>query len=346
MIGALVLALVSATSDAASFSGTQPQLAGSGRRVGLVFGREGGLYFASSQDGGRSFGAPVALPDTGRLHLGNRRGPRVALVDKTFVVTAIVGRDRDDGDVLAWTSSNDGRSWTGPSRLNGVVASAREGLHGMASGAGLVAVAWLDLRGPGTRVFAAVSRDRGASWSQDFLAYEAPSGSVCECCHPSLAISGKGELAVMFRNHVGGSRDLYLVRSPDAGPQMGPAVKLGQGTWPLEGCPMDGGSVAFDGERGPVTAWRRDKEVFLARPGAAEERLGEGRDPVVAVTEDGATYAAWRQGRALLLSSSRSVGPRILAPEGQAPVLVALGHGSLVAAWQQDDRVIVAPVSP
>jgi len=347
MIGALLVTLMSVTPQTAvTMPGTQPQMTAVGRRVGLVFGREGAVYFASSRDGGRSFGEPAPLPRAGRLHLGHRRGPRVALVDGTYVVTAIVGNGREDGDLLAWRSADDGRTWIGPKHLNRVEASAREGLHGMASGGGLVAVAWLDLRGPGTRVYAAVSRDRGATWSEDFLAYASPSGSVCECCHPSVAVSAKGELAIMFRNHVGGARDLYLVRSAEGGPRAGPAVKLGQGTWLLDACPMDGGSVVFAGEGGPVTVWRRDKEVFLARPGAPEERLGEGRDPVVATAPDGTTHVVWRRGDGLVASTGPQPRPRVLAERGQAPVLLALGDGSLLAAWQQDERVVVAPVGP
>lgn len=346
MIGALLASLLAVTPETLVFPGTQPQLAAAGRRVGLVFGRAGVIFFAGSRDGGRFFTTPVALPVTGMLHLGKRRGPRVAVVDDAFVVTAIVGHGQGDGDLLAWRSTDEGRSWTGPTRLNRVEASAREGLHGMASAAGLVAVAWLDLRGTGTRVYGAVSRDRGATWSPDFLAYDAPSGSVCECCHPSVAVSDQGELAILFRNHVDGARDLYLVQSAKGGPEMGPAVKLGRGTWPLDGCPMDGGSVVFDGERGPVTVWRRDKEVFLARPGAPEERLGEGSDPVVGITGDGSTYAAWRQGQALVMASSRRDGTRVLAEKGGSAALVAVGDGSLLAAWQEDERVIVTPVSP
>ncbi len=346
MISVLLVTLLAVTPETVAFPGTQPQLAAAGRRVGLVFGRAGAIFFASSRDAGRSFTTPAPIPAAGRLHLGKRRGPRVALVDDAFVVTAIIGHGQGDGDLLAWRSTDDGHSWTGPTRLNRVEASAREGLHGMASGAGLVAVAWLDLRGAGTRVYAAVSRDGGATWSPDFLAYEAPSGSVCECCHPSVAVSEKGELAIMFRNHVESARDLYLTRSKDGGPEMGPALKLGRGTWPLDACPMDGGSVVFDGARGPVTAWRRDKEVFLARPGASEERQGEGRDPVLAATEDSTTHVAWRQGEALVMASSRRAGTRVLTEKGGSAALVALGDGSLLAAWQEDERVVVTPVSP
>jgi hypothetical protein len=335
--------LAAATPEAASFPGTQPQLAGAGRRVGLVFGRDNAIYFALSRDGGRTFGRPSAIPTAGRLHLGNRRGPRLALVDDTFVVTAIVGKGREEGDLLAWRSMDEGGSWTGPARLNAVEASAREGLHGMAAGGGLVAVAWLDLRGAGTQVYAAVSRDHGTTWSPDYLAYAEPSGSVCECCHPSVAVSAKGELAIMFRNHVGDARDLYLVRSTTAG-KAGPAVKLGRGTWPLDACPMDGGGVTFAGAEELVTTWRRATEVFLARPGAPEVSLGEGVDPVVAATEDGATYTLWRRGEGLVLAGSRQ-GLRTIAERGRAPVLLAPGDGSLLGAWQQDERVVVALLS-
>ncbi len=341
MISALLLVLLTATPEVASFAGAQPQLAGAGRRVGLVFGRDNAIYFALSRDGGRRFGLPAAIPTAGRLHLGNRRGPRLALVDDTFVVTAIVGEGREEGDLLAWRSTDDGRSWTGPARLNRVQASAREGLHGMAAGGGLVAVAWLDLRGAGTEVYAAVSRDRGVTWSPDYVFYAEPSGSVCECCHPSVAVSAKGELAIMFRNHVGGSRDLYLVRAAKGG-RPGPAVRLGQGTWPLDACPMDGGSVAFAGAGKPVTAWRRATEVFLARPGAPEVSLGEGADPALAATEEGATYALWRRGEGLVLASSGQQGVRRIVDKGRAPVLLFPGDGSLLGAWQQDERVVVA----
>lgn len=46
----------------------------------------------------------------------------------------------------------------------------------------------VDLRQRGTRVYATVSRDHGATSSADMLVYESPSGSVCECCHPAAGV--------------------------------------------------------------------------------------------------------------------------------------------------------------
>jgi len=344
MLQALTLALLLSAPTAAEFPGTQPQLAAADGRVGLVFGEGQAIFFAGSRDGGRTFSPPVAVPSQGRLALGRHRGPRVALTGGAVVVTAIMAAGRDDGDLIAWRSTDEGRTWSAPVRLNGVAASAREGLHGMAAAGDTVAVAWLDLRGTGTRIYTAVSHDGGATWSEDRLAYQSPSGTVCQCCHPSVAVSAKGEIAVLFRNAVEGARDLYLTRSGDGGRTFGPAARLGSGTWKLEACPMDGGGLAMDGRGAVLTVWRREADLFLARAGQPEERLGTGRDPVVAIGNEGTWWAAWRADEGLMIQDAKRAAPGRLAEGGQAPALLALSDGSLLAAWEREKRVFVAPV--
>ena len=189
-----------------------------------------------------------------------------------------------------------------------------------------------------------MSRDGGATWAEDRLAYRSPSGTVCECCHPSVAVSAKGEIAVMFRNAVEGARDLYLTRSGDGGRTFGPAARLGSGTWKLEACPMDGGGLAIDRGGPVVTVWRREADLFLARAGQPEERLGTGRDPVIAIGGDGTWWAAWRADEGLMIKDAKGAAPRRLAEGGQAPALLALPDGSLLAAWERENRVFVAPV--
>jgi hypothetical protein len=344
MNAALCLLLLVSAPVTAEFPGVQPQLAAAGQRVGLVFGQGQTIFYAGSHDAGRTFSAPVTLASQGLLALGMRRGPRVALTTGAVVVTGILGGGRDEGDLFAWRSTDEGRTWSKPARLNRVTAAAREGLHAMAAAGDVVAVTWLDLRAPGTRVFAAVSSDGGATWSEDRLVYQSPSGSVCECCHPSVAVSARGTIAVMFRNAIEGARDLHVTVSGDGGRTFGPAVKLGDGTWKLSACPMDGGALAIDSRGDVVTVWRRAKELFLARPGRAEERLGTGRDPVIAIAADGTSRVAWRGEAGLLLADPRRGEPKDLAEGGQAPVLLALADGSLLAAWEREKRVFVAPL--
>ena len=46
---------------------------------------------------------------------------------------------------------------------------------------------WLDTPGKGKRLMGARSDDGGATWSKNLIIYQSPDGTVCECCHPSVA---------------------------------------------------------------------------------------------------------------------------------------------------------------
>jgi len=349
----LLLLVPSVASPETSFPGRQPVIATNGQFVGLAMGRDDGVYFARSVDGGRSFSEPVKVAQPAKLALGLRRGPRIAIAWSSIVITAIVGERGNgaDGDLAAWRSTDEGRTWSPGVRVNDVAASAREGLHDLAAGGqDTLAVAWLDLRAKGTRIYTATSKDGGRTWSANRLAYESPTGSVCECCHPSVAISSSGELAVMFRNQIRSSaqagtatdavpiRDMYLTRAQRDG-SFAPAVKLGRESWPLAGCPMDGGDVTFDPNGEPVTIWRRENDVFLARPGEAEQRLGSGKNPVLAVGRN-VIYGAWTNSEGLVVQDVAGQ-PVATLPAARWPVLLASPDGSVLLAYEQDGQAFV-----
>ena len=127
--------------------------------------------------------------------------------------------------------------------------------------------------------------------------------------------------------------------SSDGGQTFAPAVKLGTGTWKLNACPMDGGGLTFlRAEPGkPVTVWRRDGALYLARPGAPEESLGEGRDPAVAATPRGPVIA-W-QSKAGLLVRRPGETPRILDAKGSAASAAAAPDGRFtVIVWESGSK--------
>lgn len=317
----------------ATFPGVQPQLAADGQRVYVAFGLKDTISVARSEDAGETFQPPVTLPVSGRLSLGMHRGPRVAATSSAVLVTAISGAKGGgaDGDVLLYRSTDRGTSWSTPVVVNDVAGAAREGLHAMsADSAGLVVVAWLDLREKGTRMYAAVSRDHGVTWAPDALVYASPSGSVCECCHPSIAIDAHGGVAIMFRNHVDGNRDMYVARSTSSGRFVN-AIKVGTGSWPLNACPMDGGGLAFSAD-GLVAAWRRDTDVFLTTPQAPERRLGAGRDPAIA-TAGAHVDVAWTGQSGVQLA--RDGRQPALAGAGRFPALLAFPDKTLLAVENQ-----------
>jgi hypothetical protein len=337
----MISSAVFAVAAAIVFTGVQPQLAAVGDRVFLTFGQGNVISLAESSDGGETFGRPSELLVPGKVSLGMRRGPRVAATNDAVLVAAVAGAKGGgaDGDVLLYRSTDSGRTWSASVVINDVPGSAREGLHAMAaSPSGLVVVAWLDLREKGTRIYAAVSRDHGATWSPDTLVYASPSGTVCQCCHPSIAISPDGRVSIMFRNSLAGDRDMYLAESKDAVAFL-PATKLGTGSWALSACPMDGGAVAFGGA-GVVSTWRREGDVFLATGRDPERRLGAGRDPVVGQFRD-RQDVAWSASDGVVLV--RDGGEPLSLGRGRFPSIVSLRDRTVIA-WEQEGQVMVRAI--
>jgi hypothetical protein len=309
----------------------QPQFAVGKGVVAMAFGSSASIYLARSADNGRTFDSPTKVADLPKLLLGRHRGPRVVMAGNTIVVSAIA----TESDLFAWRSTDGGRTWSRPVVINDKPTAAREGLHAMAADpAGHLAAAWLDDRLPGgKRLWGAFSNDGGATWSKNVQLHE---GTICECCHPSLVAVGNGEFAVMWRNKLDGSRDFYVRRIRDGQPA-GAATKQGEGTWKLEACPMDGGGIVQrNGEI--VTAWRREKEIYLARPGKPEAKLGPGQDVALAANSKG-EYAIWTNGRAIDALLPGSSTPAQISDTGAFPAIVALPDGAMLAAWEENGAI-------
>ncbi len=318
----------------------QPQAAiGADGSVHVVFGVGDAVQYARSANG-RTFEKPKLAFRVPNMPLGMRRGPRVTIAKDVIVVTAIggkVGKGRD-GDVLSWRSADNGTTWQGPVRVNDTADSAREGLHAMASGEdGSVWCVWLDLRDKKSEVYAARSIDSGTTWGPNLCVYRSPDGSVCECCHPSVAV-GKSGVHIMFRNSLAGNRDMYITSSADDGKSFAPASKLGHGAWSLDACPMDGGMLATTPAGSMQTVWRRDGNVYAAMAtDDPEEDLGQGQQPWIAANKQG-SFIVWTSGREgdLMLLQPGSRVPKTLARDARDPMVVASanGKGAIVSCWE------------
>jgi len=340
---AALLALGAATAGAeTTLPCRQPQLAAAGNSVYVACGTPTSILVARSDDGGHTFGSAATVATVTTLSLGMHRGPRIIALGDTLVVSAIareVGGGKD-GDLLAWRSTDGGRHWSGPARVNDVPAAAREGLHAMAAYGTTVAAAWLDLREKGTTLVVAVSTDGGAHWGPNVVAYRSPSGTICECCHPSLATDWSGRIVAMFRNAVDGGRDMYVVGSRDGGRTWTSGEKMGQGTWALKSCPMDGGAIAYDQRGNAVTTWRRDRTVYLATPGASDTVVGTGVNPTLAITTGG-PLVAWNSAEGLMLKQVDATATLVDA-QGRFAALVTTKDG-VVLAFERGAETVVRP---
>ncbi len=319
----------------------QPQaVVGADGAIHIVFGTGDAVCYCRSDDHGQSYSKPAQVFHVPNMSLGMRRGPRIAVSEKAIVVTAVggqMGKGRD-GDVIAWRSVDRGSTWQGPVRVNDAADSAREGLHAMAASEdGTVWCTWLDLRDRKSEIYAAKSPDAGATWEPNICIYRSPGGSVCECCHPSIAVSGQN-VHIMFRNSVDGDRDMYVTTSADGGQSFSAAVKMGHGSWSLKACPMDGGMLARATNGEVVTVWRRQGEVFYsALSGSSERILGTGQQPWVAFTGKGPVIAwtAARDGDLLIRIPGTTEG-RKLGGVARDPVVAAAlsGDGPVICCWE------------
>lgn len=319
------------------FPAKQPQLATDGGSLVMTYGRGHQLFVRRGSLAQADLGPEILVGERGKLSLGMRRGPRVAMLGQTVLVSAISGElgGGKDGDLWCYRSEDGGARWSEPVRINDVTGSAREGLHAMAAGGGIVYAAWLDLRAKGTRLYGARSKDQGKTWESNELLYQSPEETICQCCHPSLRVDAQGQVWFLFRNALVGNRDMYLGFLGRWG--TGKPAKLGEGSWLLNACPMDGGDLALAPDGKPVTVWRRDQEVFSARPGDKEVKLGAGKQPVVAYA--GSTMvAAWTEGRTLHYRAGDQQ-PQVLSTDASFVSLVPATNGKCFVAWESSSQL-------
>jgi hypothetical protein len=334
----------------------EPQLAASASLTALVYGAGNSIYAAISTNQGETFSKSVKIAESQVVPLTRHRGPRVVISRGAIIVTAVIGHVEAqgehshglpvDGDLFAWRSTDGGKTWSSGVRVNDVPAAPREGLHTLAADSnGNLFAAWLDNRDKGTRLYGAYSSDNGLSWSKNILLHESSDGTICQCCHPTAAFNGAGQLEVMWRNVLAGSRDFYLIRSASFDPRKPVAFsqpeKLGLGTWKINGCPMDGGGLAHDGAK-TLTAWRRVDDVYLAEPGRPEVKLGQGKDVALAAAS-GHVWAAWIKGNTLQLWNNGATED--IATNAAFPNLLALPEGGILVAWEDSGGISLRRIS-
>lgn len=310
--------------------GEQPQMTVDTKGViRLVFGDHDKIYYSTSTDQGKTFAHPVLVGKVNEMHLGMTRGPQLASSTDYSIVTAMDKK----GNIHSFKLTHKTGKWEKIQNVNDLDSSAPEGLMSISADAhnNFYAV-WLDLREDRKNNICFSMLKGNAKWSKNRFAYRSPESHVCECCKPSIVTKGK-TVSIMFRNWLEGSRDLYLITSSNGGETFSEAEKLGNGTWPLKGCPMDGGGLTIDSKNDIHTAWQRDGIVYYADPGKPEIKIGEGRS----VSMNG-RLVSWEKGSELIVHPMN--GKQLKIGVGTALKVCEFNDHSFLAIWETEDQIV------
>jgi hypothetical protein len=316
--------------------GAQPHISRDTKGIiRMVFGQKDKIFCSTSADNGVSFSSPVLVGEIPGMHLGMSRGPQIASSDHYTIITAMdkagdIHCFRLDNSISRKTApSGPANTWKALGNVNDLKGSSPEGLMGIAADRkdNFYAV-WQDIRTGGkNQIYFSSLAGKADRWSANTVLYQSPDGHVCECCKPNVYAEGK-EVAVMFRNWLGGSRDLYLLRSSDKGRTFAKAQKLGMDTWQLNGCPMDGGGLAIDPSGSIHTVWQRKGYVYYCQPGEQEINIGKGRECSVTLSD-----------RTPILSMQDGDTLEIVQPSRQKTVTI--GKGSFLQSMALPDKKIL-----
>lgn len=325
-------------SDEMISSGSQPQLSVDNKGVvRLVFGRADSIFCSTSVNEGVNFSKPVFVGHITSMHLGMSRGPQIASSNKYSLITAI---DKS-GNIHYFKLTHSSGKWAYKGLLNDIKSSAPEGLMSIASDAkDKFYAVWLDIRqgNKNNICFSALSGTE-EKWGGNALIYISPDEHVCECCKPSIAVKGS-KVAIMYRNWLNGSRDLYVKASENGGGTFKEAQKLGIGTWKLNGCPMDGGGIAIDNTGHITTTWQREGIVYYCKLNESETTLLKGRACSITLnkTNNNKTFITMQDGGNVKIMD---LGDKKEFVVGKGSFLksLMLPDENIICTWEQDNNI-------
>lgn len=235
------------------------------------------VFLATSDDDGRSFGAPVKVNAVaGEVRANGEIAPRVALhqvagSDRPGIVVA--WNARDQGTEIKLARSRDfGKTFAAPVSLQTKGAVGDRGWHSLAVDAqGVAHVAWLDHRvtvqnrkptdkphvhGAGTQDGVAMAQQ-----SQLYYATVGPNGTaeksitagVCYCCKTALAATPKGVVAAWRHVYADNMRDMTFAWL--SGPTTTAPARVSEDGWSINGCPDDGPALAVGADQRVHAVW-------------------------------------------------------------------------------------------
>ena len=316
-------------------------------------GKEVALSYLRSDDGGRTWTAPVRV-DGGRpaYRFGAGDARVAAEGDEVFAMWTRPGKGPYGSGPLAVARSTDGgRSWSEAASPAGGTPVGRRFPALTVSSGGLHAV-WLD-RETNSKVLAARSTDGARSWSRPVTL----DGDACECCWNAALAAGDGTAHAMYRGK--DPRDMRTAVTRDGGKTWSKPATAGAFGWDFKGCPHVGGALARAAGGLAALVWTGKEDAAglyaLSSPdgeawGAPLKLAGAGAKHADLASSGSRLAAAWNDGGRIWTAVSADgkswSKPRPLSGEegGASHPRVAPAGSGFRVFWVEKSRFADAPL--
>ncbi|MEM6286031.1 MAG: sialidase family protein [Bacteroidota bacterium] len=271
------------------------------------------LWLATSDDGGQTFGAPVAVNDDQGGRPTEHAFQSLAAGPDGALHAVWIDFRRQDAARTAPAQAHAAHGHT-PIRL----------VHDTEAAL------------PGAEIRAAVSRDGGRSFGPSVVL----DTTACECCPTAVAVAPDGAVVAAWRSIFPGSeRDIATARSTDGGQTFTERARVHRDAWAIEGCPHNGPSLAVEDGRTTVT-WFTGAEERMGRYAASASGDGAFEAPVSlgGPQSSHAALAPGPEGTWAVWEAAGDSARVALAPLDNAAAPMDLGAGRLPALYVSGDR--------
>ena len=117
------------------------------------------------------------------------------------------------------------------------------------------------------------------------------------------------------------------------------AQKLGDGSWALNGCPMDGGGLTINTRNQAETVWNRKGKIYACEPGKPEIEIGSGKNCTIESATPNNLYA-WTENGEVIIRMLQGMQKNL--GKGQLPLIKNINDEQVVCIWENDKQIHAA----
>jgi hypothetical protein len=228
-------------------------------------------------------------PSTARTWSGDAPSILIAPDGKIYVAWNRIYPDKHPGnDLVLSTSTDGGKTFGEPLKINDDTAPASHGMHGMTlDSRGRVLISWLDERylkktqatlshhtpvavvenseaeEPDAELYFAIVSDGKVVGANRKIGAQ-----ICPCCRVAVAAAPDGSVYIAFRKvWPGQMRHISMVSSKDAGATFSEPVQVSDDKWKIYACPVSGAAMRVNAKSEVEVVWfsggeRGEKGVY------------------------------------------------------------------------------------